>query len=266
MRAPSYYHQVSKDLTHFGKNAVADVGAILTLVQGLKVPEKEVMKVVQDIYIAHYQAVNGVDANKARQSWVGASGNNFEDFMRHFINDNLNAEGILAVKGDLLKREPAAENIVQFLTLKANRRCTQTTTGVWPDSDIVVLTKENAGTLKAFALLNCKTSDHSRNDAVLFWALALRDNNIKYCLLTQDLDNKFIKGDSDPHVSGLRKKAEAFLDRIHSTNPATTECSQVKRLDFKTQGGADSLLGDLRRWRQDVVPDFNSERLVDLSH
>jgi hypothetical protein len=180
----------------------------MTLVQGLRVPEKEVMKVVQDIYITHYQVVNGVDANKARQSWVAASGNNFEDFMRHFINDSLNAEGILAVKGDRLRHEPATLNIVEFLTLRANRRCTQTTTGVWPDSDIVVLTKEKAGTLKVFALLNCKTSDHSRNDAVLFWALALRDNNIKYCLLTQDLDNRFTRGDSDPQVSSLRKKAE----------------------------------------------------------
>ena len=80
-------------------------------------------------YITHYQAVNGVDANKARQSWVAASGNNFEDFMRHFINDNLTPEGILAIKGDRLRQNPRAAKIVEFLTLKANRRCTQTTTG-----------------------------------------------------------------------------------------------------------------------------------------
>jgi hypothetical protein len=201
------------------------------------------------------------DANKARQSWVAASGNNFEEFMRNFINGSLNAEGILAIKGDRLRHNPRAENIVSFLTLKANRRCTQTTTGVWPDSDIVMLAREKNGTLKAFALLNCKTSDHSRNDAVLFWALALRDNNIKYCLLTQDLDNRFAKGDADPHVSSLRKKAEAFLDRVYSTNPATTECSQVRRLSFQSPTGAEALLADLRRWRQDVVPDFMSTAL-----
>ena len=259
MSNSNYYSKIKGELTDFGKNAVADVGRIMTLVQGLAIPENEVMKAVQDIYITHYQAVNGVDANKARQSWVAASGNNFEDFMRHFINDNLAAEGILAIKGDRLRQNPRAAKIVEFLTLKANRRCTQTTTGVWPDSDIVVLTREKGGTLKAFALLNCKTSDHSRNDAVLFWALALRDNNIKYCLLTQDLDRRFAKGDSDPQVSSLRKKAEAFLDRVYSTNPTTTECSQVKRLDFNTPGGADALLTDLRHWRQDVVPGFSTE-------
>ena len=207
MTKKSYYESIKGDLEGFGGNPVADVGKILTLVQGLRVPEK-----------------------------------------------------------DRLKHEAAAENIVRFLTLKANRRCTQTITGVWPDSDIVVLTKEKNGTLKAFALLNCKTSDHSRNDAVLFWALALRDNNIKYCLLTQDLDNRFTKGDLDSHVSSLRRKAEAYLDRVYSTNPATAECSQVKRVDFNARHGADSLLDDLRRWRQDVVPDFSSSPLADLAH
>lgn len=261
MNADSCYKVIKGDLAGFGENAVADVGRILSLVQRMKVPEREVMDIVQYVYITHYQAVRHEDANRARQSWVAASGNNFEEFMRKFINNNLNAEGILAVKGDRLRHNPKTENIVRFLTLKANRRCTQTTTGVWPDSDIVVLAKEKTGTLKAFALLNCKTSDHSRNDAVLFWALALRDNNIKYCLLTQDLDNRFAKGDSDPNVSSLRKKAEAFLDRVYSTNPATTECSQVKRLDFQNPSGADDLLADLRRWRQDVVPDFASTAL-----
>ena len=261
MNASRYYDSIKGELSNFGENAVADVGKIMTLVQSVKVPPNDVMKVVQYIYITHYQAVKGEDANKARQSWVAASGNNFEEFMRHFINANLNTEGILAVKGDRLRQNPKAANIVRFLTLKANRRCTQTTTGVWPDSDIVVLAREATENLKAFALLNCKTSDHSRNDAVLFWALALRDNNIKYCLLTQDLDNRFSKGDSDPQVSSLRRKAEAFLDRVYSTNPATAECSQVKRLDFSTPHSADALLTDLRRWRQDVVPNFTSNAL-----
>ena len=95
---------------------------------------------------------------------------------------------------------------------------------------------------------------------MLFWALALRDNNIKYCLLTQDLDGRFDRGDDDPRVSALRRKAEAFLDRVYSTSPNTTECSQVKRLEFNSPNGADSLLSDLRRWRQDVVPDYTSVR------
>jgi len=182
-----YYDLLKGKLSDFGRSPVTDVGRIISLIQGLEVPEKVLMAAVQYVYMKHFEAVHGRDANKARQSWVSASGNSFEDFMRRFINENLGQEGILAVKGDRLRRSEVAANIVRFLTLRANRRCTQTTTGVWPDSDIVVLTGERSGALKAFALLNCKTSDHSRNDAVFFWALALRDNNIKYCLLTQIL-------------------------------------------------------------------------------
>ncbi len=265
MEMSEYYDKIKSELKNFGENPVADVGKIMNLVQGLEVPEKELMNIVQYIYVTHYQVVNGVEANKARQSWVSASGNNFEEFMRRLINSNLNAEGILAVKGDRLRQWPFAIRIVEFLTLKANRRCTQSTTGVWPDSDIVVLSKDRSQNLKVFALLNCKTSDHSRNDAVLFWALALRDNNIKYCLLTQDLDNKFTKGDSDPHISSLRKKAEAYLDRVYTTNPMTAECSQVRKLDFRTASGAAALLNDLRRWREDVIPDFLFEPLDESS-
>lgn len=266
MNLDQCYEKVKAELKDFGKHPVADAGKVMTLVQALGLPEKDMMEAIQHVYITHCQAVNGIDANRARQSWVAASGNSFETFMRNFINDKLNAEGILAVKGDRLKNNPKAASIVTFLTLKANRRCMQTTTGVWPDSDIVVLTKEKTtGTLKAFALLNCKTSDHSRNDAVLFWALALRDTNIKYCLLTQDLDKRFDKGDNDNRVSALRRKAEAFLDRVYSTSPTTTECSQVKKLVFNTPHGADSLLTDLRRWRQDVVPEYSSAALLEES-
>lgn len=252
------YAKAKSQLKNFGAKPIKDVGQILTIVQETEIPESKVMELTQEIYIK-LSLDNGRDLNQARQSWVVASGNNFEEFVRNLINDALNKEGILAIKGDQLKKKPKAKEIVQFLTLKANRRCTQQTTGVWPDSDIVVLTKDKKGNLKVFALLNCKTSDHSRNDAVLFWALALRDNNIKYCLMTQDLDKKFVKGDNE--ASGLRKKAEAYLDRVYTTHPSTTECAQVRKLDFTKPEGANSLFDDLRMWRKEVVPDFANDVL-----
>ncbi len=248
------YSQAKRKIKNFGKNPIEDVGKIITMVQAAQIAEKEVMPTVQKIYISLFQELRRGDLNQARQSWVVASGNNFEDFIRKLINENLNNEGILAIKGDRLKNSLNANEIVQFLTLKANRRCTQTTTGVWPDSDVVVLSKDKRGTIKAFALLNCKTSDHSRNDAVLFWALALRDNNIKYCLVTQDLDKKFVKGDLN--ASSLRRKSEAYLDRVFSTHPSTTECSQVRKLDF-LKPDTNPLIKDLRNWRKEVIPDYS---------
>ncbi len=253
------YKKAKVQLKDFGTKPIKDVGQILTIVQEAEVLEGKIMEMTQEIYIK-LCLENGRDLNQARQSWVVASGNNFEEFVRNLINDALNREGIMAIKGDQLKRYPKAKDIVQFLMLKANRRCTQKTTGVWPDSDIVVLTKDKKGTLKSFALLNCKTSDHSRNDAVLFWALALRDNNIKYCLMTQDLDKKFVKGDND--ASGLRRKCEAYLDRVYTTHPLTTECSQVCKLDFTKQDGANNLFEDLKMWRKEVVSNFSGKLLT----
>ena len=75
--ASIYYDKIAPELTEFGKNPVADVGRIMTLVQAMKVSGKEITAVVQHIYITQYQAVVLNDANKARQSWVSASGNNF---------------------------------------------------------------------------------------------------------------------------------------------------------------------------------------------
>ncbi len=256
MDRQSLYKRVKEQIKDFGAKPIKDVGKILNIVQSLGLKEKEVMPAIQSFYIKLYQEVKGADLIQARQSWVVASGNNFESFVRNFINDALNSEGILAVKGDRLRKNKKAKEIVEFLTSRASRRCTQTNTGVWPDSDIVVLTKDRKGDLKTFALLNCKTSDHSRNDAVLFWAIELRQKNIKYCLVTQDLDNRFIKGDFDKEISNIRKKSEAYLDRVFTTNPLTEECSQIRKLVFLKAKGADSLLNDLRIWHQDVIPDF----------
>lgn len=125
----------------------------------------------------------------------------------------------------------------------------------------MLLTKERSKRFKVFALLSCKTSDHSRNDAVLFWALALRDTGIKYCLVTQDLDNRFVKGDTDPLISNIRRKSEAYLDRTYTTNPRTIECAQVQKLDFSQSPENNPLLVDLLRWQRDVVPDCSVEAI-----
>ncbi len=255
MNKETIYQQVQKELAKdFGERPIEDVGRILTIVQASEVKESEVIPLAQYCYTKLFVELKRGNENTARQSWVVASGNNFEGLVRNFINDSLNSKGILSVKGDRLLNNPRAKDIVNFLTLQANRRCTQTATGVWPDSDIVVLTKEKSGRLKVFALLSCKTSDHSRNDAVLFWALALRNTGIKYCLVTQDLDDRYVKGDSDPRISNIRRKSEAYLDRIYTTNPLTVECTQVRKLDFKQSIIENPLLSDLVKWQRDIVP------------
>jgi hypothetical protein len=256
-RYQDVYKNIKVQTKNFGADPVKDVGQIMLMVQNYPIPEKKVMGIIQKIYIDLFLEKGRGDVNQARQSWASASGNNFEAYVRNLINSVLNKEGILAVKGDQLKNLPKTKDIVEFLTLRANRRCVQKRTGVWPDSDIVVLSRDRQGVPKVFALLNCKTSDHSRNDAVLFWALALRDTGIKYCLVTQDLDNKFVKGDND--ASSLRKKCEAYLDRVYTIHPQTIECSQIRKIDFFTSDGSASLFNDLRNWRKDIIPYFSGQ-------
>ena len=262
MRKEQIYQQIRQELkSGFGKRPIEDVGRILTIVQASNVKESEIIPLAQHFYTRLFVELKRGNENNARQSWVVASGNNFEGLVRNFINGSLNSNGILAVKGDKLLGNPRAEDIVKFLTLQANRRCTQTTTGVWPDSDIVVLTKEKPGRLKVFALLSCKTSDHSRNDAVLFWALALRNTGIKYCLVTQDLDDRYVRGDNDPRISNIRRKSEAYLDRVYTTNPLTVECTQIRKLDFAQSTNENPILSDLIKWQQDIVPNCSSESI-----
>ncbi|MGD0650671.1 MAG: hypothetical protein ABSA97_05975 [Verrucomicrobiia bacterium] len=47
--AQDHYGQIKGELTDFGSNAVADVGKIMTLVQALGLPEKDVMPIRQHV-------------------------------------------------------------------------------------------------------------------------------------------------------------------------------------------------------------------------
>jgi hypothetical protein len=45
-----------------------------------------------------------------------------------------------------------------------------------------------------------------------------------------------------------RMLLEAYFDRVFSTNPATSNCAQIRPFD--------EILGEVRRWRHDVAPDM----------
>jgi len=73
MNAADCYEKVKTELTDFGKNPVADVGKIVTLVQVLGVPIKEVTATAQHIYSTHYQKVNVADANQSQHNRMRSS-------------------------------------------------------------------------------------------------------------------------------------------------------------------------------------------------
>ena len=95
---------------------------IFETIEAAKIPVKEVSSVAQKLYTRLYQDFALGDQNQARQSWVVASGNNFENLIRTVINTVMNREGILAIKGDKLRTKQKASEIVEFLTLRSEER------------------------------------------------------------------------------------------------------------------------------------------------
>ncbi len=230
---------ITKDL-----KPVTIVGKITPLAQQLfpEDKDKDFLLIVQETYIK-LLIDKGVDPIKARQSWVAASGGDFEGYIRNHINQILNSEGIVAIKGDRLKQlgknSKKIQNLIKFLTLPAKRRCTQTSVDVWPDNDILVLLKTEDMVWRILASISAKTSSHSRNTSVLFWSLAVSSLGIKYFLTTQDRDNQFVKGCASDDVNQERKLFEAYCDRVFTSNPQASYCSQVKSLILRNDGSSE---------------------------
>lgn len=218
---------------------------------------KDVLQIIQDTYIK-LLVKKGMDPIKARQSWVVASGGNFEGYVRNHINDVLNSKGIVAVKGERLKhlgkKSQNINKLIKFLTLPAKRKCTQTSVGVWPDNDILVLAKTASDTWRVLASISAKTSSHSRNISVLFWSLAVRTLGIKYLLATQDRDNQFVKKCTSHKVNQERKLFEAYCDRVFTSNPNASYCSQVKSLIIRNNGTSE-LTDELLDIKAREIPD-----------
>src|SRR3990172_1500321 len=250
---------------------VTVVGKITTSAQQLfpKDKDKDFLQIIQDTYIK-ILTKKGIPPIKARQSWVVASGGNFEGYIRNHINLVLNPEGIVAIKGDRLKQlgknSQKIQELIRFLTLPVKRRCTQTSVDVWPDNDILILGKVNKETWRILASISAKTSSHSRNTSVLFWSLAVSSLGIKYFLATQDRDNQFVKECNSDNVNQERKLFEAYCDRVFTTNPNAKYCSQVKSLILRNNGSSeltDELL-DLKRRIIGKENEANSVSVLDL--
>lgn len=243
---------VTKDL-----KPVTMVGKITTLAQQLfpEDKDKDFLQIVQETYIK-VLTDKGIEPIKARQSWVVASGGDFEGYIRNHINQVLNSHGIVAIKGGKLKQlgknSQKIKELIRFLTLPAKRRCTQTSVDVWPDNDILVLLKKDSNTWRILASISAKTSSHSRNTSVLFWSIAVSALGIKYFLATQDRDNQFTKECTSKNVNQERKLFEAYCDRVFTSNPQANHCSQVKKLVLSDDGSSE-LTDELLELKKQII-------------
>lgn len=237
---------------------VTVVGKITTYAQKLFPDDKskDILQIIQDTYIK-LLVNNGMDPIRARQSWVVASGGNFEGYVRNHINQVLNSKGIVAIKGERLKnlgkKSKKINELIKFLTLPAKRKCTQKSVDVWPDNDILILAKAESTTWRVLASISVKTSSHSRNISVLFWSLAVRGLGIKYFLATQDRDGQFVKKCTSDDVNQERKLFEAYCDKVFTSNPNASYCSQVKSLIIRNNGTSE-LTDELLKIKSREIP------------
>ncbi len=254
---------ITKDL-----KPVTIVGKIATSAQKLfpEDKDKDFLQIVQETYIK-LLTNKGIDSIKARQSWVVASGGDFEGFIKNHINQVLNSEGIVAIKGNRLKQlgknSKKIQELIKFLTLPVKRKCTQTSVDVWPDNDILVLLKTKDNAWRILASISAKTSSHSRNTSVLFWSLAVSSLGIKYFLATQDRDNQFVKECTSDNVNQERKLFEAYCDRVFTLNPNTSYCSQVKSLILRDDGSSE-LTGELLELKRQITSNTNNRKTVSI--
>lgn len=135
------------------------------------------------------------------------------------------------------------KDIIDFLTLPAKRRCTQTGINVWPDNDIIVTGEDISGNRRAFCIISCKTSLRERPLESCFWAIATRDTGIKAVFATSDLDAEL--GNCGDTHNKMRQLLESYFDRTYSTSPATDICRQVVPFN--------QIVNDLRRWHADLL-------------
>jgi hypothetical protein len=183
---------------------------------------------------------HGTARESARQSWNPASGGFFQQYVTQYINKQTRSHGLLACTKDTL--ESIAPSVIEFLKLPAKRRCLQSAISVWPDNDIILLTRDQHSVWRAVGILSCKTSLRERTFESAFWTLATRDTGLRSGFVTADLDNELGQCGG---TGKTRQIAETYFDRTYSTNPGTAWCSQVR--PFAEIGE------EMLRWQSDVV-------------
>jgi hypothetical protein len=195
---------------------------------------------IEAIYETALMHFERVDQNQARNSWVAVTGKGFQDCVQEHINRSLNSEGIGAATSRWVREK--APHLQAFLSLPARRRCIQQASHIWPDNDIVLVTKDRSGVWRCFGILSCKTSFHARETEACFWTLATQAQGIKTAVVTLDLDEEF---GTCQRPTKRRQLFEMYLDGTYSLNPRTALCSQIK--------DAAQLIEDIRQWRVSVI-------------
>src|SRR5215208_4055053 len=150
-------------------------------------PLADAQTIYVDIYSQFLESVgrsSSAARTSATQSWKSASGNFFQEYVRQYINTAASLRGLNAVNASELRRidagrESGQHSLIEFLQLPAKRRCRQSAINVWPDNDVILLTRSRDGIWRAMGIVSCKTSLQERMFESAFWTLATRDTGLR---------------------------------------------------------------------------------------
>ncbi len=193
---------------------------------------------------------------RERQTRVVKAGQNWEEYVRLFLNEKLQGTSIEVIVG---KREEEIKERSRTLwkMLSIPLKVSTIRESVWGDIDLVAVKSEIP-----IAIISCKVSLHGRFTETLFWSLLFRLlTRIKVVLATPDGGRASKKPvwnsewGSPRSPSKDRLLAESYLDGVYVEN-VEAFCKYIKPDEGTVIGGVvkplDELPNDIIRWTEEV--------------
>ena len=193
---------------------------------------------------------------KSRQSRVVKSGGNWEEYVRIYLNEELQKVGIEVIYGK-------AENSIQqrsnslWESLSLPIKSSKLRDSIWGDIDLVAVKDD-----LPIAVISCKLSLHGRFTETLFWSLLFRTlTRIKVVLATPDA-GRASKEDVWTSEWGTAQEptkdrllAESYLEGVYVEN-LVEFCKYLKPHQGTSLGGIvrplTELPIDIKRWYVDA--------------
>lgn len=195
-----------------------------------------------------------MESVRDRQKRVTLSGEQWEKYVRTYLNERLKESGIEVIYGKYEEQvRSKSEELWKALRLQLKHSFSKERY-IWGDIDLVAV-KRNI----PIAIISCKTSLHGRLTETLFWSLLFRIlTRIKFVLATSDTGsgpkgNLRTEWGSPDNPNQNRLLAEAFLDGVYVEN-VPEFCPEL--VEHTVFGGIVKPLSvlpeDLQRWSKEI--------------
>lgn len=200
--------------------------------------------------------LNSVDeAIRRRQSRVALSGGRWEDYVKIYLNEELEGTGIEVISGRS-ESEIRSRSPVLWKRLCLPLKVSAIEDHVWGDIDLVAVKGDIP-----IAIISCKVSLHGRFTETLFWSLLYRIlTRIKVVLATPDAgrgrEGQWVSEWGTPeNPTKDRLLAESYLDGVYVEN-VEEWCKGIRPGQGTIFGGIvrplSELPEDIKKWAEEA--------------